>query len=119
MTSSNSLFVIAPYWDSGTWVFDDERVGLVKEPFVSGMPDMIDHLVRNIPDAREGFRMTFSVSPFPGHTHSLERLKEDNGGHWYRLGGDLNMEGWLCPALFKYFEAAPRFLYVMADRIDR
>ena len=35
MTVNNSLFVIAPCWDSGTWVFDDERAGLVKEPFVS------------------------------------------------------------------------------------
>ena len=52
MTVNNSLFVIAPYWDSGTWVFDDERVGLVREPFVLGVPDMIDHLVRDIPDAR-------------------------------------------------------------------
>ena len=59
MTVNNSLFVIAPYWDSGTWVFDDERVGLVREPFVLGVPDMIDHLVRDIPDAREGFRMIF------------------------------------------------------------
>ena len=53
MTVNNSLFVIAPYWDSGTWVFDDERVGLVREPFVSGVPDMIDHLVRDMPEARE------------------------------------------------------------------
>ena len=33
MTVNNSLFVIAPYWDSGTWVFDDERVGLPGEDF--------------------------------------------------------------------------------------
>ena len=53
MTVNNSLFVIAPYWDSGTWVFDDERVGLVREPFVLGVPDMIDHLVRDMPETRE------------------------------------------------------------------
>ncbi len=29
----NSLMVIAPYWYKGTWVFDDESVGLVREPF--------------------------------------------------------------------------------------
>ena len=28
-TGTNPVSVIAPYWDSGTWVFDDERVGLV------------------------------------------------------------------------------------------
>ena len=54
MALNNSIFVIAPYWYEGTWVFDDERVGLVKEPFVSGVPDMINHLVRNIADAQSG-----------------------------------------------------------------
>ena len=71
MTVNNSLFVIAPYWDRGTWVFDDERVGLVREPFVIGVPDMIDHLVRDIPDAREGFRMVFSKTKYPGYNQSL------------------------------------------------
>jgi len=25
------------------------------------------------------------------------------------------MEGWLCPALFKYFEKAPKEIYVKAE----
>jgi hypothetical protein len=25
------------------------------------------------------------------------------------------MEGWLCPALFKYFDAAPKTLYAKAE----
>ena len=33
---ANSLMVISPYYDNGTWVFDDPRVGLVREPFVAG-----------------------------------------------------------------------------------
>jgi hypothetical protein len=28
------------------------------------------------------------------------------------------MEGWLCPALFKYFEEAPPELYVQADPVS-
>ena len=32
----NSIFVIKPYKWNGMWVFDDERVGLDKEPFVAG-----------------------------------------------------------------------------------
>jgi hypothetical protein len=28
---------------------------------------------------------------------------------------DPPMEGWLCPALFRYFEAAPPELYVKAE----
>ena len=38
MTVNNSLFVIAPYWDSGTWVFDDERVGLVDKELKTRSP---------------------------------------------------------------------------------
>ena len=30
----NELRVIYPYEHSGTWVFDDERVGLVQEPWI-------------------------------------------------------------------------------------
>ncbi len=32
--------VIFPYGHQGTWMFDDERVGLVQEPFVEGMPEI-------------------------------------------------------------------------------
>ena len=51
---SNQIGVIAPYWleAAGTWVFDDESVGLRQEPFVSGVPEMIGDLVRDIPNAR-------------------------------------------------------------------
>ena len=43
------MMVIFPYRHNSTWVFDDERVGLVHEPFVSGVPQMIDILVQDIP----------------------------------------------------------------------
>ena len=38
---NNSIFVIRPYKSNGMWVFDDERVGLDKEPFVAGADTMI------------------------------------------------------------------------------
>jgi len=37
------------------WVFDDPRVGLVQEPFVSGADDWIDRVVDDIPNAKKGF----------------------------------------------------------------
>ena len=110
----NSIMLISPYWHDGTWVFDDPRVGLEREPFVSGVPEVINHLVRDIPAARKGFRCTFSAKPFPGYQMKLAWLREESGGNWYRLP-DPPMEGWLCPALFHYFDAAPRELYVRAD----
>src|SRR5258707_11112854 len=65
------------------WVFDDPRVGLDKEPFVSGADDMIDVLVADIPNADKGFRLLFSATPFPGHTVKLEWRREESGGNWY------------------------------------
>src|SRR5213075_1924320 len=67
MRATNSIMVITPYWYDGTWVFDDPSVGLVREPFVAGIPDMINLLVNDIPAARGGFRLTFSASRFPGY----------------------------------------------------
>ena len=42
---SNAIMVIFPYQHQEPWIFDDERVGLVQEPFVSGVPEIIDILV--------------------------------------------------------------------------
>ncbi len=44
----NVLSIIHPYKHNGTWVFDDERVGLDKEPFVSGADVIIDRLTCDI-----------------------------------------------------------------------
>jgi len=107
---SNSLMVINPYKHEGMWVFDDEEVGLVKEPFVSGADDMIDKMVANLQKPEDGFNLIFSEIPFPGHDLELDWVREDSGGNWYR-SLSLDMEGWLCPALFKYFNEPPPKLY--------
>ncbi len=44
----------------------------------------------------------------------LTWVRGDAGGNWYRLEKP-PMEGWLCPALFKYYREAPKELYVRAD----
>lgn len=112
----NQINVIAPYWleSAQTWVFDDPRVGLVQEPFVSGADEFLSTLVRDIPDARRGFRPLFSVDPFPGYQQKLAWDREEMGGNWYR-SDELATEGWLCPALFRYFEEAPAELHVRAE----
>lgn len=108
---TNSLFVIKPYSWEGTWVFDDPAVGLVKEPFVGGTDTIIDVATADIPNAKNGFIAVFSAGYFPDATIVLEWLREDGGGNTYRWP-DKGMEGWLCPALFKYFERAPQKLFV-------
>jgi hypothetical protein len=44
----NEINVILPYKHHGMWVFDDARVGLVQEPFVSGADTWIDRVVADI-----------------------------------------------------------------------
>lgn len=107
----NAINVISPYKYHGMWVFDDPRVGLVQEPFVAGADTMIDRVVADIPDAEKAFTLIFSAIPFPGHQFRFNWQREDGGGHWYR-SEELDMEGWLCPALFLYFAEAPKQLYV-------
>jgi hypothetical protein len=112
--NTNAIMAIQPYRHAGTWVFDDPMVGLVQEPFVAGVPEMIDNLVRDIPGASTGFRLLFSASPFPGYTVKLDWRCGEYEGNWY-YAPQFEMEGWLCPALFKYFSQAPRELYVKAE----
>jgi hypothetical protein len=110
----NSIFVIAPYQWEGMWVFDDPRVGLQREPFVSGADVMMDKLVAGMPGAAQGFRLLFSAAPFPGYTAKLEWRREEFGGNWY-YSPQFGIEGWLCPALFQYFPEAPREIFVRAE----
>jgi hypothetical protein len=114
-TPANAIFVISPYKYHGTWVFDDPRVGFVREPFVAGIPEMIDKLVKDIPNADKGFRLLFSDSPFPGYSIKLVWQREERGGNWY-FCKKYDCEGWLCPALFKYFDKAPKELYGKAEK---
>jgi hypothetical protein len=112
----NQIMVIAPYWldEVGTWVFDDPATDLKQEPFVEGIPEMIDDLVAGVPHARSGFRLLFSAAPFPGFQRKITRLRQDFSGWWY-ASNEPKAEGWLCPALFRYFDEAPPEIYVKAE----
>jgi hypothetical protein len=109
----NSLRVITPYKHAGMWVFDDPAVGLAKEPFVSGADDIMDLLSHAIPGAAGGFNLVFSSQPFPGYQARFVRTRSEHDGTWYSWP-ERKVEGWLCPALFKYFPVAPEEIYVQA-----
>src|SRR5437764_7458071 len=98
----NSINFIVPYRYEGMWVFDDPRVGLDKEPFVAGADTMIDAAVarKGIKDADKGFVLVFSGGEFPDADMELTWLRHQNGGDVYGWEG---REGWLCPALLRYF----------------
>ncbi|MES2661230.1 MAG: DUF6717 family protein [Verrucomicrobiota bacterium] len=116
--TANSLFVLQPYRHQNAWVFDDAKVGLVAEPFVFGIDTMIDRMTAHIPNAEGGFRLIFSTSQFPGSAAELEWRREEAGGNWY-YSPTFELEGWLCPALFKYFAEAPRSLFAKAEPLSR
>ena len=114
----NAIMAICPYRHNGMWVFDDERVGLVQEPFVCGIPEIIDLFVGKVANSESGFRLLFSGGPFPGYQLELERVRAEYEGNWYRWA-EGGMEGWLCPALFRYFDDAPDRIYCRAEPMQR
>jgi hypothetical protein len=61
MSQTNAIRVIHPYRWNGMWVFDDPDVGLVREPFVAGVPEIIDHVVRDIPNAGMGYQLIKTI----------------------------------------------------------
>ncbi len=71
-----------------------------------------------IPNSDKGFKLLFSGNPFPGYQAQLVWVREEYGGHWYRWEPQ-NMEGWLCPALFKYFSEAPKIIYCKTEELSQ
>jgi hypothetical protein len=108
---NNKIQIIKPYLFACTWVFDDENTGLVREPFVEGADVIIDVMVKDLKNPEMGFSLIFSKDPFPNYQIKFDRENEECGGWWYN-SELLNMRGWLCPALFLYFEVAPLNLYI-------
>jgi len=111
---NNSIQVIQPYKYKGQWVFDDTSVGLLREPFVAGTDRIIDEIVSEIPNAHNGFILIFSSNPFPTSQTVLEWKREESGGNWY-YSDEFNLEGWLCPAMYKYFHEAPAKIYIQVN----
>lgn len=100
------------------WVFDDPNTELVKEPFVSGIDTMITELVKKLKltSPEKGFTLIFSAKPFPGYQIELNWKRQEHGGNWYYCV-EQQIEGWLCPALFRYFHKAPKKIYAQARNI--
>ncbi len=116
ISNKNQIQIIKPYLYAGTWVFDDEKTGLIREPFVEGADIIIDVMVQDIEKADEGFTLLFSGNKFPNYQLELNRIGEEFDGWWYECKS-LEMKGWLCPALFLYFEEAPVNLYASFSSI--
>jgi len=106
----NAIMHITPYRTGhGGWAFDDAEKELVHEPFVAGIPEIIDIFAGE----RNEVDIYFSGAEFPGCQGHLEKIGKQFGGADYKLvaNGYESMVGWLCPALFKYFDKAPEQLW--------
>ena len=110
--NDNSVMVIHPYLHKGTWVFDDEDKGLAREPFIAGIDTMLSNIVEMKGLDKNGFSVLFSGSFLPDAHMTLDWLRADGGGNWYSCP-EHGMEGWLCPALYKYFEEAPKKIWTI------
>lgn len=109
----NAIRVIHPYWWNGSLVFDDDAAGLRREPFVAGADVVLGLLASKVDGCDAGFTLRFSDSPFPGYSAEMVWSRPDYGGNWYTCDIDgVSHEGWLCPALLKYFESPPRRIFI-------
>lgn len=113
---TNSIFTIRPYRYNSMWVFDDENVGLHREPFVAGIDVILSELTKNIKNANNGFCLVFSSGKFPGANIEMTKIESEFSGTWYTCE-NLGIKGWLCPALFKYFKQAPEKIWVQVSEL--
>ena len=96
----NQINTILPYRIMGGWAFDDDAVGLEREPFVAGADKAIDKIVEHLGIETDKIKMTFSKDKFPGHHVKLLYLAPDTiavwdgGGDFYRIEDDnFNIDG--------------------------
>jgi hypothetical protein len=73
---ANSMFAINPY-KKGLWKFDDASAGLVAEPFVGDVNEVIDKMSAHIPNTEAGFTLLFGPVRFPRWQVRMVRLEPD------------------------------------------
>lgn len=129
-----SVMILYPYrYHDVCWVFDDPQTGLKEEAFVLGASEMISKLLeaKEIPDAERGFALSFSDQPFAYDVkltwmpamQASKVIGQPVGslpaiGNWYSgvVAGE-KMVCWLCPALYEYFDAAPKHIFIKAEKL--
>lgn len=114
--ANNALNVIYPYRTKyGTWVYDDEDLGIYSEAFVMGSSEVIDHLVGKDTDQ---FRAIISQNYLPDYTAKLVNIDspEEKSRGWYMLDGT-DMQHWLCGRVLDYFQDYPETIYVKIEKL--
>ena len=137
--NQTQIRTLEPYFCCGEWVFDDDSTGLSGEAFVCGMSEILDFCLEdsgiNPEEVENGFRLTFSKDKWPDSTHSLTWLGTSMGGNDYELDSECRnltihnsdrrydvpegTKGWLCPALYHYFDDAPEKIYLSVAKKEK
>lgn len=114
---SNAMMVIQIYEHCGTWAFTDKARGLTHEPFVAGIPEIIDFCIDAYGDkTKETHRIVFSAEYFPLCQGHMTKTSNEHGGAWYQFDvQDGGFKGWLCPATLKFFDSHPEKIYFAFD----
>ena len=71
---------------SAELVFDQEEYGLIKEPLIEGVPEILYELCERHNVSSEKFELYFSDEPFEGFQLVADKLREYGGGFWYQIG---------------------------------
>jgi len=101
------------YKQNNTWLFDDPGKAVCNEPFVEGSSEILSELQNQLGLSGNTLTIEFSDAPFEGHQHVLQWKNSRDAGTWnLYYSEELQMEGWLCPVLLKYFDDAPKKLFL-------
>ncbi len=106
---------IFPRRHRGHWLFDDPRLGIVDEEFVYGMDTILDILCAKKRGLSKGIRLHFSDEEME-HALRLDWVSQEKDGNWYHAKS-INIFGWCCPTLLKYFPEAPKALFLKASAL--
>ncbi|MEN9259759.1 MAG: hypothetical protein Q6L60_02250, partial [Thermostichus sp. HHBFW_bins_43] len=94
---------------NSNWMFNDTSKDLYAEPFVEGSSEIFDCIAEQC-NYKNNMCIEFGDC-LEQWDYKLELIKKENGGAWYYCE-DLDMSGWLCPALYKYFDYTPDVIYI-------
>ena len=112
----NAMMSLNLYKVGNVWQFDDARYGIVAEPFVLGMSEIISEY---LPKGKETCTAIFSLNEFPG-CETLTLTEEMSNGGWYYVSdsaypGIQGMKGWLCPVTRVYLNDIPEKIYFRVE----
>ena len=115
------IFSLLVYKTDYGWAFDDESVGLKEEALVAGIDSMLDKLAEGAP------YLELAVSDVPRLQADVDvqlylyyqGSDEVEAQAWHEYASpELEMGGWLCPNLLKYFDTPPELIYVGIKRLQ-